>query len=747
MAIDREASLRRAEKLLRQGRLDAAIEEYERLIEDQPLDWNTRNLLGDLHVRAGHVEQAVEHVTAIADHFAQEGFFSRAIALYKKVVKIKPDDEHALLQSAEIAARQGLLVDAKACLAAIAEQRRRRGDRSGANEILVRIAALDPGDFAARLSAARAAAETGEAPAAAARFRDIAADLAARGRSRDAIDALAEAVRLDPSDAGSRDHLVRAYLAEGEIDAALARASSSAHFAAIGDELLSRGREDAARAAFADALARAPSDAGLRARLARMMIAAGELDQAAGLLSKEDVGEDSSLGLLAAEVHLRSGRLSAGREHLEALARRGNGSHENLVLLGCSLADIDPAAGFECIDVAACTAVADRDWAAAVAALQEFVRRVPGYLPALMKLVDVCVDADLDEPLFAAQSQLADCYLASGRATEARVIAEDLVMRTRGEPATVERLRRVLDMLGEPDPDAVVADRLSSASLVMGEGLDLDIGTPAEAAKGGSHAEVVGAELARPASGASDRPAGSHVELAEADLPQPASGAAHRIEAGSHGEQAGSSRDVGVPPLDAQSGRVAEPGMVELDLTSALTDLERGPQTGSRAGAPIQGQTPMQEKRPPAKGENLDEVFQEFRDEVTREDVTSAAAQQYKLALTYLDMAMPEEAIKPLETAVRTPSYRFQAASMLGRIHRQQGRIVEAIEWFERAAETPASSVQSARALLYQLADTLEAAGETARALAVYLELQADAGEYRDVSARIERLSQPETGD
>ncbi len=149
----------------------------------------------------------------------------------------------------------------------------------------------------------------------------------------------------------------------------------------------------------------------------------------------------------------------------------------------------------------------------------------------------------------------------------------------------------------------------------------------------------------------------------------------------------------------------------------------------------------MQDKRPPAKGENLNEVFQEFRDEVLREDVTSAAAQQYKLALTYLDMAMPEEAVKPLETAVRTPRYRFLAASLLGRIHRQQGRTVEAIEWFERAAETPASSVQSARALLYELAGTLETAGETARALAVYLELQADAGDYRDVGARIARLS------
>jgi hypothetical protein len=42
---------------------------------------------------------------------------------------------------------------------------------------------------------------------------------------------------------------------------------------------------------------------------------------------------------------------------------------------------------------------------------------------------------------------------------------------------------------------------------------------------------------------------------------------------------------------------------------------------------------------------------------------------------------------------------------------------------------------------MYDLADTLQRSGEGARALAVLLELQADAGQYRDVASRIERLS------
>jgi hypothetical protein len=43
--------------------------------------------------------------------------------------------------------------------------------------------------------------------------------------------------------------------------------------------------------------------------------------------------------------------------------------------------------------------------------------------------------------------------------------------------------------------------------------------------------------------------------------------------------------------------------------------------------------------------------------------------------------------------------------------------------------------------VLYELADALESEGERARALAVWLELQTDAGSFRDVAARIDRLA------
>ena len=118
--FDREGALKSAEKALRQGRIDAAIAEYVKVVEAQPRDWNSANALGDLYVRANQLDKGLQQFTRIADHLAAEGFYPKAAALFKKILKLKPEDEYALLQSGDIAARQGTLADAKQYFQAVA---------------------------------------------------------------------------------------------------------------------------------------------------------------------------------------------------------------------------------------------------------------------------------------------------------------------------------------------------------------------------------------------------------------------------------------------------------------------------------------------------------------------------------------------------------------------------------------------------------------------------------------------------
>ena len=158
MPVDRKATLKKAEKLLQQGKLAGAIEQYVKLVEHQPDDWSTINALGDLYVRVGDGEQATVRFVAVADHLFEEGFLPKAAAHYKKALKVKADHEHSLTRLVDIAERQGMAVDAAGYLRQLSKLRRERGDKVGVEECLIRLAKLADNSGDAQL---KVEAETG----------------------------------------------------------------------------------------------------------------------------------------------------------------------------------------------------------------------------------------------------------------------------------------------------------------------------------------------------------------------------------------------------------------------------------------------------------------------------------------------------------------------------------------------------------------------------------------------------------
>jgi uncharacterized alpha-E superfamily protein len=72
--------------------------------------------------------------------------------------------------------------------------------------------------------------------------------------------------------------------------------------------------------------------------------------------------------------------------------------------------------------------------------------------------------------------------------------------------------------------------------------------------------------------------------------------------------------------------------------------------------------------------------------------------------------------------------------------------LLEALEWLERAAQAPAPTPDDGYEVLFELGEMLERVGEVARALAVCMDLQSEAGTYRDVAERIDRLTKVQAG-
>ena len=644
MPFDREETLKKAEKLLRQGRLDAAIAEYVRVVEQSPKDWNTANALGDLFVRAGQLESAAEQYARIADHFSREGFYSKAAALYKKILKFRPDDEAVQLHLAEISAKQGLIADAKAQFGAVAERRRLRGDRRGADEVIVRLGSLDPGDIDARLHAARVLADAGSMSLAAERYRAISADLSEKNRTEDALAALRHAVRLEPGDAAGRAQVARAYLNAGDV-------------------------------------------AGARE-----------------FLDRETAADDPVLLMALAEIELREGDFTAAASIIRQLLEADSSKVNDVISIGWALCQAKPEAAFLCIETAAAVAVAHGDHQTAASVLQEYVARSTLPVPALLKLVEVCVAGGLEATMYETQAQLCDAYLSAGQAAEARLIAEDLVAREPWESAHIQRFRQSLVLLRVSDPDGVIAERLNGQVPFQATNHfpDADLGPVMPMPPAEAQAErAATAPWAEPSKGETRSSRESHDE--DVDLE-----ALHKL-------------------LREAEGGDTPSAAVEVDLTSALLSLDSA-----------------EPAEPAAK--SLDEAFARARDTMARQPGAEEAAEQLKLGKTCIEMGMFDEAVKALGQAARSPRHRFEAATALGKLYKQRGEIPQALEWMERAAEAPAPSAEDGRALLYELGVTLEQNGENARALAVFMELLADAGHFRDVRTRVDRLSRVESG-
>ena len=790
-SFDRNGTLRNAEKLLRQGKLQEAAAEYLRVVEDQPGDWNTKNTLGDLYARAGSVDKAIEQFLQVADSLRDEGQYVKAAAIYKKLLKLKPDDERALMQAAELVAQQGLYADARGYLNTVLERRKAAGDARGAAMARVRLGALDPNDYAQRVEGAKARVEIGDRNGAVSELSTIASELSEKARHDEAIEALRLAQTIDPENEEVRTQLYDIYCAAEDFTRAGECAVTAAQFVAIADSLELRERHDEAIEMLRRAAQVDTEDKDLRARLAKTFLSRGDLQSAGEYITVEAAAGDPKLLMTAAEIQLRGGQLEQGMALVRQLLTEDPARREEIAMMGWNIGPHVPEAGFALVELSAEAAVAKNDWATAAAALQEFVTRVPSFIPGLMRLVEICVDGGLEATMYTAQAQLADAYIALGQVHEAKFIAEDLVAREPWERANIERFRRTLELLGEPDPDGIIAERLSgqtpfsSTDLLVGvelpqpepepevdeDGLTPELRAMLEEAEGGpatpAKAKGKGQKAREPEPEPIPEPEEEAFEDVAPKVPVSKAKAAQKTappkkDQESHFELSANAIDLqsilgdlddaepeepvrpqlkAVPKAKPKPKARAEQENVEVDLSIDLDGIK------GKAAKPVpKAASELEPDEEPVQSNDIDSVFAQMRSKASRTSGGEGAEEQMKEGIALRQAGKTESAIRAFEMASRSPRHRFQASVYLGRMYRDKDQMKKAIEWFERATQSPPPTPEDGHMLLYELADALEATGEVERALATCMELQAEAGDFRDIKQRVTRLAKVAKG-
>jgi len=213
MALQRDKVINAAEKLVARGKIEPAIREYERLLDDNPNDVNTLNRIGDLWVRINRNDEAIKSFRRIALRYAQDGYFLKAIAINKKMAKLDPFDLTVHATLADLYGKQGLATEAKSQYVLLADAYLKNADLPNALTVYLKIADLDPRSINVRTKLAELYALNGRASEARVERGRLTMLLIERGLLDEAQTVFKKDANLGPVDPKLAESLATAFIA------------------------------------------------------------------------------------------------------------------------------------------------------------------------------------------------------------------------------------------------------------------------------------------------------------------------------------------------------------------------------------------------------------------------------------------------------------------------------------------------------------------------------------------------------
>jgi tetratricopeptide (TPR) repeat protein len=753
MAFEKAKVLKAAEKFLSQGKINAAIKEYRQIVDNDADDLTSLNMLGDLYVRSGKKEEAVHCFERIAEHYSNQEFTLKAIAMYKKIERLRPRDQAVAFKLAELYATQGLVHDARAQYLVVADTYTRAGDNKRALEILHKIADLDPNNTEIRLKLADGYLKENMQREAAAAFVQAANRFHHIGSHDQALDAYSKALQLVRDDREALRGMLESHIARG-----------TAFEAAEVLERVVETREE---------------DNELVSMLARAYLEAEDpkgAEKATSLLMAQDAGNYTQF-LPVTRLYLKLGEVDETIRILSSIIERMLAGREERELLEL---------------------------------VNQVLDRNPDHVAALRMLVRVnWWQRDMDA-LRTSLERLAESAEASELVEEERYALTQLVRLAPDEQRYLDRLNLLGGLQEEtaedfaplPETESDVP-QFETFAVVQDE----DEIAPA--------APVVADEFESNAAATFSDPTASFADLSEqsfADLNDaesaPFATAANdfqevdfSIVTPVDGADAGGVEDSPVEETKHENMMRQELESVDFYIAQGYQDiavdtlemLERqfGPHPDIEtrreklAGRDQQPEaaavfefggieevtpTPVTETitfsddsayetlaadgrnnaKPvvPAIDAGLAELFEEFRVAEEADEVREDYETHYNMGTAYKEMDLMDEAIQEFQTSVGLvkPSdgtSRFlQCCNMLGHCFIQKGMPEAAVLWFKKGLQAPGHTEDEYQALRYELASAYEQLGDLKQARDFYTEVYGVDVSYREVAEKLSQLRQ-----
>jgi pilus assembly protein FimV len=395
MAYNKSKYVEAAQKLLNQGKVAQAIAEYQLILKYEPRDQVTLMTVGELYIRQGETFQAIDYFERLAQIFVGDGFLTKAIAVYKRIAKLAPEEIRPLEKLADLYVQQGVMSEARPLFLQLAEIHLKNNRQPEAVNLLKKLLLAEPDNLRIQI-----------------RLADL---YHAMGSRKDAVETYVSAAQR-----------------------ALAR-GDQAECEKLADKALALDQQNLAAAIVK---ARSYSARGNTAEAAELLEKTSELEKGGEqaellldlYLKSSDWEKSSALALRIFEADEKN--FGPVQKVTEALLQSGQSDKAMTIMERTRIAMLDAGEN-----------------EAVARLLVEMTTRMPGRIEPLEWLVDSYSRTSDAFRMPDALAQLGDALVADGQLDRAKEIFEQLLDREPDSDSAKQRLHDLLRRMGHAAPE------------------------------------------------------------------------------------------------------------------------------------------------------------------------------------------------------------------------------------------------------------------------------------------------------
>ena len=685
MAFDKIKAMRNAEKFLAQGKIKAAIGEYNQVVENDPNDFGTMNLLGDLYTKTDENGTALRYYTKVAEHYSKQGFNQKAIAVYNKINRIQPNSTQVSEKLAELYRTKGSVTEAKSHYVVLAENYEAKGRIVEALAMWKQIALLDPTNIEV--------------------YPNVAAMCLRAGQIADGVDALADA----------------------------------------GERFLNRGMVTEAEGAYLSGLGHIPTHARCLAGFMNTQSGKGDLSAAVEKLESilaENQNDREVLNILA-DCYLEAGDNEKAEKAVIKLVEQEPASYPRFLEFANRFISQDELArSCRMLTMASEHLLAAGEAEGFISAVQQILHVEPDNLDAVRLLVRFCTWQKDEEALKDSLRRLADLSRAQESIDDERVALSQLVVLMPQEAAFTLRLKELKDEHGfdeMPVTQSLFDERFVKRNGNRPDASEITNGPDFAIVEGVVEASN-GHDIVTELDGVTIQEDSNEPEFAQL---QPSLDQSPEARLAREVESIRFYIDSGYTELAEKAIEEFESEFGKVPQAADLRSLLCGGETSEDEAISEDSNPSRDANKLFDIGDFRTELGLEDPDAPAESDFET----KYNTAIAYKEMGLLEQAIAEFQDAVAIPKPNdgtrrfFNCANLLGHSFMENGMPKLAATWYQRALEISDLSTEEKQALWYELGLVHETEGEYPEAAQYFEKVYAENVDFRDVRERLKNIS------